>query len=157
MGILKILLDHQRKTQAENIRDFTSLGNPLLLAVLSLILLGPLHLWVIYVAFLIAQEIFATALKLLLFRDRPKKESYSNILEKVDAGAFPSIHSARACFTSLVLAFFSAGDLRYALLILPFIVGYTRMKLGKHKLVDVFAGLVIGALFFTLFWVLMRR
>ena len=65
-------------------------------------------------------------------------------LEKIDAGSFPSVHSARAMLFALILYGVVPPHIALLVFIIPLIVGYTRIKLGKHYLVDVLGGYVLG-------------
>src|SRR3989338_11119601 len=46
---------------------------------------------------------FAIPLKLFFFRERPTRMAHKNILEKIEASSFPSVHTLRIFFVSAVL------------------------------------------------------
>ena len=77
--------------------------------------------------------VFTIIGRTIFFKERPKKRKYKNIIEKIDAGSFPSLHSARAGVLAVVLStlFFHTG-----LTILFFLsaigVAWARVKLHKH-------------------------
>lgn len=85
-------------------------------------------------------------IKTFYFKNRPKKYIYNSYIEKLDASSFPSLHSSRAVFMSMVLMKFFNNTALSALLAV-FVVGiaYSRIQLKKHDLIDVLAGVVVGA------------
>ena len=85
------------------------------------------------------------------FKHRPEKYSYNSYIQKLDASSFPSLHSSRAVFMSLVLAkFFNNNILSALLAVLAIIIAYSRIQLRKHDLTDVLAGAAVGAaVYFT--------
>lgn len=79
------------------------------------------------------------------FKHRPKKYSYDSYIEKLDASSFPSLHSSRAVFMSMVLIkFFNNIALSALLAIFVLVIAYSRTYLKKHDLMDVLAGIVVG-------------
>ncbi|MBI3026951.1 phosphatase PAP2 family protein [Candidatus Woesearchaeota archaeon] len=87
----------------------------------------------------------AIAIRAFYFKNRPKKYSYNSFIEKIDAASFPSLHSARASFLSIALIyFFDSVIASIFLVIMVFIVAYSRIHLKKHDIKDVSAGVVVG-------------
>jgi len=131
----------------EIIRDFTSFGDPFLLILVSAIAIGvnfKLAAVIIGLAFI---ELFSSTIKFFYYKKRPKQEKYDNFLERINAGSFPSLHSARSSFVFVSLFFlFNNNYLRIVLLLIPLIVGLTRISLKKHYISDIIAGYVIGIL-----------
>lgn len=85
------------------------------------------------------------------FKNRPKKYSYNSYMEKLDASSFPSLHSARAVFMSIVLMIFFDNVFLSALLAaLVIITAYSRIQLRKHDLIDVLAGVVVGIVVYSI-------
>ncbi|MEK6818538.1 MAG: phosphatase PAP2 family protein, partial [Nanoarchaeota archaeon] len=87
------------------------------------------------------------AIRFIYYKPRPKKQSHKNLLEKLDASSFPSMHSARITllcliFTSVYLNLYSV--LLSALLIL--LVSYSRIYLKKHYFSDLVGGVILGIL-----------
>jgi|SRR3989344_6230108 len=81
------------------------------------------------------------------FKNRPKKYSYNSYLEKLDASSFPSLHSARAVYLSMILMnFFNNVIFSAFIVILVVVASYSRIYLKKHDLKDVSAGFVVGIL-----------
>ena len=131
----------------EVIRDFTSFGNPFILFLISYLVLGPSKYLLLILIGLILIEIACNFIKLVYHKERPKKASHSNILEKINAGSFPSIHTARSSFVFLTLILLSNSFIqRLLFLILLIVVGVSRVFLRKHFKVDVIMGCFIGIL-----------
>ncbi len=152
-----------RKTKtAEYIHDFTALGNPFLLLLVSLMALSnhpqfnsffpPL-----LVGFFV-NELVCSGIKYLWHKPRPNGQKFVNGFEKIDAGSFPSIHASRISFVYL-----SLGIMHYQIgnswvlglcLMVILTVGYSRIFLKKHFLTDVLAGYAFGILWTIIlyFW-----
>jgi undecaprenyl-diphosphatase len=141
-----------KKVFLETVRDLTSLGNPLILIILSIFVLGiNLTLFKIILG-LIATEIFCTLIKILHYKNRPVKEKYKNIMEKINAGSFPSLHAARISFAFLTLFFIiPVYSIKIIALLMIVFIGVSRIILKKHYLSDVITGLLIGIIF-SIIW-----
>jgi len=128
-------------------RDFTSLANPLILLFVPLAVLNPSYNYLILLVLLAINEIVCSIIKIIFPKKRPDGQLYNNILEKIDAGSFPSLHTSRITITYLSLLFLSEVlilKIIYTIVIL--IVAYSRIRLKKHFLTDVVAGLIIGVI-----------
>lgn len=132
------------KIFAEFARDFTSFGNPLILIILSAMIIGINSNLIVIVIGLIFIELSCALIKLIWHKERPVRENHKNFLEKIDAGSFPSVHSARSLFVFLFLFTLITENIRFIFLGLPFIVGITRIILNKHYLIDICVGYLIG-------------
>ncbi|WP_052597673.1 phosphatase PAP2 family protein [Aureispira sp. CCB-QB1] len=153
-----------KKTKyAEYIRDFTAIGNPFLLLLVTLATLSSHPQFKTYFPILLAgfflNEIVCSAIKYFWHKPRPNGQKFKNGFEKIDAGSFPSIHSSRISFVYLSLSYiqYMAGNLLIVpvFLIVIVVVGYSRVFLKKHFLVDVLAGYFFGSLlFFTITFLL---
>lgn len=89
--------------------------------------------------------IVTVLIRILYFKNRPKKQSFRNFIEKMEASSFPSWHSTRAIFLALI--FGTVIGSRIAMLILIIIallVAYSRIYLKKHDWMDILAGIVLG-------------
>lgn len=91
--------------------------------------------------------VIAGIIKLTYFKDRPKKQNYNNGLEKIDASAFPSVHSARATFTALLLSQ-TFQQTRWFFASIAILVCYSRIKVHKHDWKDILGGVLLGAVTF---------
>ena len=95
----------------------------------------------------IAIEILCGAIKLVYPKERPEKMPRRNLIERYEAGGFPSIHSARiTALAVMVNSFYSDALLLSAGIALVIFVGYSRMYLKHHYFKDVIGGIVIGAI-----------
>lgn len=105
--------------------------------------------------------IIAQVLKYFVIEARPaiylKDSSYRYFIDDVtlhNLHAFPSGHTASAFALAGVLSF-AAKNKSYSILYLvaAMLVGYTRIYLAQHFLVDVVAGAVIGVLSAIICWI----
>lgn len=143
---------------AEYIRDFTALGNPFLLLLVTFCTLGTLpyaealKISGILLLGFFASEFMCSGIKILWHKPRPNGQTFESALEKVDAGSFPSIHACRVSFVYGSLAYIQHDNYQY-MLVCTFVimmVGYSRVFLKKHFPSDVIAGYCFGSL--TLFF-----
>lgn len=147
--------EYLKKNFIETIRDFTAFGDPFILFILSVLILG-INIDLIYILIgLIIIELICRGIRIFYHRDRPRKEVYKNFLERLDASGFPSIHSARSCFVFLVLYSLTSFPVNLIFILLFSIVGLTRILLKKHYLIDVLFGFVIGGLMFLIWWLIL--
>jgi undecaprenyl-diphosphatase len=139
----------------EVVRDFTALGDPIILLILLLLFIGIGESIGIILLLWLLIEAIGIAIKLIFFKDRPKKMKKNNLLEKLDAGTFPSMHSSRSAFLYLVLFTLVANPLKYLFIFMLIMVGITRVLLKKHYIKDVIAGYILGIAVFFL-WLFIR-
>lgn len=128
-------------------RDLTSLGS----LVFYVLLLVATLVWQEYRLFLVLTFgllftlLAIVIIRLFYFKDRPKKQQYNNIIDKIDASSFPSLHSARVTFLCLLFVmFFSKTYVIVFFLLLAVLVIYSRIYLKKHDGFDVLGGVVLG-------------
>ena len=93
---------------------------------------------------------FSIILRYLFFKERPVKEKYTNLIEKIDSSSFPSLHAGRATLYSLFAYFNLEFKLFIFILILSLIILYSRIYLKKHYYKDILVGVLIGILSFYL-------
>ncbi|MCH2042801.1 MAG: phosphatase PAP2 family protein [Saprospiraceae bacterium] len=139
---------------AEYIRDFTALGNPFLLLLVTFCTLGMLpfekasHLWILLLIGFMVNEFICSGIKFLWHKPRPNGQTFDSAFEKIDAGSFPSIHSSRISFVYGSLAYVQYFEQNYHYLIVfifvILLVGYSRIFLKKHFFIDVMAGYGFG-------------
>ena len=138
-----------QRQKHDSLRDISALGSLvfyILLLAISLIFKKydlfykmVLGLILIYAATIIFRTIF--------FKERPKRFSYNNYIEKLDAASFPSLHAARTAFLGLLLSkYFENYVLTAIMIVIILIVSYARVYLKKHDLMDVSAGIILGVL-----------
>ena len=148
---------------AEYIRDFTALGNPFLLLLVSACVLSQLpaalqgRAWLFLVGAFLLNELLCSGIKFLWHKPRPSGQKFEGALEKIDAGSFPSIHAARIMlvYGSLTYVMWRAGMPYFAAIfgLVIAVVGYSRTFLLKHFWLDVSGGYFFGALWVgLLYW-----
>ena len=128
-------------------RDMTTFGGAYFYLILTLIFLV-FHQYKIFYTLLfgfISTYIIGFIIRLFYFKERPAKEKYSNLITKIDASSFPSIHTARVMFIVLVLSrFFSNNLLTVIFIFIALLTAYSRIYIKKHYFIDVAAGFLIG-------------
>jgi len=132
-------------------RDFTSLANPLILVFVPFAVMGFQSLFYKLLILLLINEVLGSLIKIIFPKKRPNGQTYSNLIEKIDAGSFPSLHSSR--ITLVYLSLFSFTDiigLKLAFLAVIPIVMLSRVQLKKHFWTDIIGGFVIGLLIWIL-------
>lgn len=134
------------------IRDFTSLGNPLILLLVPFAVLGPQDTFYKLLIALCVNELFCSLIKLIFHKPRPDGQAYNGFLEKIDAGSFPSIHASRISLVYLTLFNFAElTSLKVIFILVILIVTYSRVSLKRHYWTDIIGGVTIGAIIFYLF------
>ncbi len=152
----------QRKF-GEYIQDFTALGNPFLLLLVSFFAIqnirwiSPAQIWLVLIGGFLANEFICSGIKYIWHKPRPNAQTFGDGMEKIDAGSFPSIHAARISFVYSSLAYLhyteNQGFILPAICLLVIIlVGYSRVFLRRHFAFDVLAGYVFGFLMSGLVW-----
>ena len=126
-------------------RDITSLASPLLLIFVPFIVLGNTAVFYKLLGALLINEVIGSIIKIIFPKKRPNKQTYKNLIEKIDAGSFPSIHASRITLTYLTL-FLNTAITSYKIIYLLVIVLViiSRILLKKHFIIDVIGGLFIG-------------
>ncbi len=139
-----------KKQLWELLRDITSIGGfmfylSLLLVYAHSILFLPLLFGLIFTASIVV------LIRIFYFKDRPKKEAHHNLIERIDASSFPSLHTARIVFlAALFSAHYESSYLTGVFIISAIAVSYSRIYLQKHDYIDVFAGAVLGGIAFMI-------
>ena len=128
----------------EIIRDCSSLGSSVFVFLVVGILFLKDYRYGLEVLFVwIVVEVIGNLIKWLYHKKRPNEQSYSNILEKIDSGSYPSIHSARATLTSWMLHSTIGFPLLFSIP-LVFLVAISRLWLRRHYLIDILSGCALG-------------
>ena len=132
----------------EAIEDFTSLGGLALYLLLALLhfLMGYNTVGYALLSSLIMLYVIIIVIRLFYYRNRPVKREYHNIVERIDASSFPSMHSARASSLAIILGSTAIIHVAIILWIVAVGVGIARIILKKHDIIDVIAGLLLGAI-----------
>lgn len=135
----------------EWMRDFTSLASPLILLFVPFIFLGPVREFYILLIALAVNEALGSIIKILFPKKRPNGQEYSNTMEKIDAGSFPSLHAAR--ITLVYLTLFLNADLvimKVLFILIIITVCFSRVNLKKHFWTDIIGGVTMGGI---IFWI----
>ncbi len=130
-------------------RDTTAMGGLAVYIVVAVIffLLGNVKAAAELIIALALLYAVIAVIRTLFFKKRPDKQKYSGFFTKIDAGSFPSMHTARAAALAIILAFvFPQNTIRILLVIAVLAVAYTRIRLKRHYTSDVIGGLVLGAI-----------
>jgi membrane-associated phospholipid phosphatase len=93
--------------------------------------------------------VVAFAIRYFYFKPRPEKFKHDNVIERMDASSFPSLHAARSTFVFAMLSGF-VNDAGFTVLscLIVLLTCYSRMRMKRHDWKDVVAGIVLGLLVF---------
>lgn len=136
-----------QKYYDEFFRDMSALGSSWFIGIIIVIsyVLKQNRLALSILIGLVLSYLIMGIVRLIYFKDRPKKEKYIGILTKIDASSFPSAHAMRAAYIAIVTGnYFNNLILTIFLTIIALIVCYSRIYIKKHYLSDVIGGIVIG-------------
>ena len=127
-------------------RDFTSLANPVILLFVPFVVIGPQTFFYKLLIALAVNEAIGSIIKIVFPKKRPNGQTYTNLIEKIDAGSFPSLHSSRITLVYLSLFSFASLTLMKIVFIsvIPLVM-LSRVQLKKHFWSDIIGGFVIGA------------
>ena len=127
-------------------KNITKLGNVYSVLPLALIfLLWERVLGVKLLVGLIGIYTVAVIIRLVYFKERPKKRPTTTLLKRIDASSFPSIHAARAFFFAMTITrFYQEPKLGVILFMLAIMVSFSRYRLHEHYASDVIGGVILG-------------
>src|SRR3989344_2643329 len=125
-------------------RDVTAMGGLAASLLITLLFLSsPLLIPLIAGSFITAGIV--VLIRIFYFKNRPKKETYRNFWQRIDASSFPSLHTARIVFLAIIFSVHFANQyLTILCTIVAALVSYSRIYLNKHDWVDVIGGVVVG-------------
>lgn len=136
-----------KRQKSDFFRDFTALGSLwfYLIAILIFLIIKNYSIFIKLLIGLLLIYAVVIFIRTFYFKNRPKRYSYDSYIEKLDASSFPSLHSARAAFLSMILMNLF-GNIIFSIFIVVLIgiVAYSRIYLKKHDLKDVLAGIILG-------------
>ena len=115
-------------------RDLTTFGGTIFYAFIVLLAFAfnQISLAIDSILGFMISLIILVPIRLLYFKNRPLKQSYSNILERIDASSFPSWHTARIVFLAMTGIFYVKNTLLTIISItLASLVCYSRIYLKK--------------------------
>ena len=134
------MFEHVKHQGIQELGFFGTL--PVYLAILLSLLFYRPVLSLILVIALVAMYALTSIIRFFFHRERPKKLHHNNILEKLDASSFPSLHSGRAMFLAIILGFeFNVLPL---FIFFALLTGYSRIAQKKHHLSDVVGGYIMA-------------
>lgn len=133
-------------------------GAPIIMCILAILIFSKKHKKLAFFLLIsyMASGIFCQILKSLILSPRPKY--YFNIIHskyyvdtfsncRIGFSSFPSGHVATAFGTATVLTnYFTKKYLWFFAFLYAVLIGYSRIYLAHHFLIDVFAGMLIGIL-----------
>jgi membrane-associated phospholipid phosphatase len=126
----------------------TLFGNPIFY-ILVLVFLAT-HATLIFVHLLLAlllAELLCILIKLAYHKDRPVPQSREGLYNRIDANSFPSVHSARISLLIVMLSlYYNSWSLFSIGLVLAVGVGYSRVYLKRHYVIDVLGGFLLGTI-----------
>jgi len=89
--------------------------------------------------------ILSMLIKIMFFRNRPRKQPINTIIDRIDASSFPSVHSARIAILMFWLIIYSHNIILQAFLaIIGLLVAYSRIYMKRHYYTDVIGGIILG-------------
>jgi membrane-associated phospholipid phosphatase len=103
-----------------------------------------------------ASVVLTSALKYAFRRARPAGD-WGAMYRRTDPHSFPSGHASRTLALTLVAAGRGWAAAGVALAAWSLLVGFSRVALGVHYLLDVLAGYLLGALVGAAVWILLSR
>lgn len=148
----------------------TYLGDGAMIAVLFTALLFVKYRYAFaFLAGSLATSLVVNLIKKVLLHDVYRPSKYFEIYETYQLHfvegvklhsfqSFPSGHTATAFNVFLTLAILSKNRiLKFSFLIIALIVGYSRVYLSQHFLIDITAGSFLGTLLILIFWFWFER
>ncbi len=128
-------------------RDITSLASPILLLFVPFIILEASPAYGYLLLLLLVNEVIGSLIKIFFHKSRPDGQVYKGIMEKIDAGSFPSLHASRITIVYLTL-FSHVTDIyiKVAFLLIMSAVMISRVLLKRHFIIDIIGGFGIGVL-----------
>lgn len=129
------------------IKDISALGSLIFYLFISffILILGDKQLFLWLIIGLFFSYILIIIIRTFYHKNRPSKQLYSNLIEKIDASSFPSHHSLRVTMLLCLLSFYYKSIyLAILLLTVSILVFYSRYYLKKHYVSDIIFGLLLG-------------
>lgn len=88
-----------------------------------------------------------SSIRFVFFKQRPDKQKFKGLAQKIDASSFPSLHAMRAgCLAVLLIIFFGNFWITIISIIAAICVALVRVVQKRHFASDVIAGLIFGVL-----------
>lgn len=107
-----------------------------------------IYIWLLISISMIIQEFIWWLIKYFFFKERPAPMAYYNWYQKVLAGSFPSLHSARAYLLFLFSLYFTNIYVAIWFFIYWALIAYSRVYLKKHYCIDLLWWIILSAMVF---------
>ena len=119
---------------------------------LSFFSINQIYIGLLFVITFLIAEIIWTLIKIFFFKPRPNPMEYNNLIEKVLAGSFPSLHSTRTFVLFLFALYFTNYYVAFGFFLFWLLIAYSRVYLKKHFWIDICGGVVLAIFsFFIVF------
>ena len=112
--------------------------------IISFLIIGNRVLGVQLLVGLVLAYVVTSIIRLIYFRRRPDNEQYHNVIGKIDASSFPSLHAMRAGVLAAILSFWFS-QLAIIFVLCAIAVAASRVATRRHYVSDVVVGLILGA------------
>jgi len=147
-----------KKASREFWDSVTSLGLPSFI-ILALVLFWGMNQSFSFVVSMVLYfflEATGAGIKLIYQKDRPQPETRNTLFERYQSGSFPSLHTARISYLTMIVVFSGlfSQTVSVMMLLVLVLVAYSRIHLKKHFPLDIVGGLIVGALFGYIFLLL---
>jgi membrane-associated phospholipid phosphatase len=136
----------QSREFLEDVKAFG--GLPIYLALIAVFfVLGYVSMSVRLLIGLVLAYALTSSIRFIFFRQRPDKQKFKGLAQKIDASSFPSLHAMRAgCLAILLIVFFSNFWITVISIIAAVCVALVRVVQKRHFASDVIVGLIFGAI-----------
>lgn len=134
-------------------RDITTFGGAIFyfLIILLAFAFNQTELAINLILGFIISLLILVPIRLLYFRNRPQKQTYSNFLERIDASSFPSWHTTRIVFLAIMgITFFNNTLITIISIALAILVCYSRLYLRKHDWIDLMGGIMLAGVTYVI-------
>jgi membrane-associated phospholipid phosphatase len=142
-------LRHLQKLEHEFWTDLSFFGSSICYVFIIILLLTFAHykLAFKFTVLLCIMYAVTTLIRLTYYKKRPIPEKNDTFFERIDSSSFPSMHSMRttSLYTWIILFAAPVAFISFAG-VLTILALLSRIMLGKHDIIDVFAGGLIGVL-----------
>ncbi len=137
------------KLMRKGIEDLSALGAMPCYALVALLMLalGDGELFVMLLAGALVSYAVVFGIRLAYFKERPRREPHTGLLERLDASSFPSLHAYRATMLAALLGYlYPSWEMGALLCAYALAVMATRVLLRRHDIWDLLCGAALGAL-----------
>jgi membrane-associated phospholipid phosphatase len=85
-------------------------------------------------------------IRLTYNKERPKQKPRNNLLQKIEANSFPSMHATRSTFILLILLQYFQYEIKISIFlsIIYITILYARIHKKRHDYIDLIGGIILG-------------